>query len=75
MKGKTVIEELQDRIREMKAGTYTKSSAAVLITRDAKTGILTFSFPGVDADEGYKLFAEAAAIRGFKPEEESDAVA
>lgn len=75
MDGKTVVQELTSIVQQMNAGTFTKSSAAVLITRDAATGILTFVFPGVGTDEGWKLFEEAAAIRGFVPEEEPDAVA
>jgi hypothetical protein len=75
MKGKTVVDELEMRIREMKAGTYTKSSGAILITRDQKTGILTFSYPGLDVDDGMKLFAEAAEIRGFVPKDPDDAAA
>ena len=75
MKGKTVIEELAIRIQQMRDGTYTKSSGAILITRDAKTSILTFSYPGLDSPEGMELFAEAALVRGFVPKEEGDAIA
>jgi hypothetical protein len=75
MKGKTVVEELTNIIEQMKAGTFTRSDAAVLITRDAITGILTFVYPGVDSKEGMALFAQAAKLRGFDVEEEPDAVA
>lgn len=75
MKGKTVVQELADRIQQMRDGTYTKSDGAVLITRDAKTKILTFSYPGLDVAEGIKLFEDAVKIHGFVPEEEGDAVA
>ena len=75
MEGKTVAQELSSIVQQMNAGLYTKSSGAVLITRAAATGILTFAYPGVDTKEGQKLFAEAAAIRGYVPEGEPDAIA
>lgn len=75
MQGKTVVQELTSIVQQMSAGTYTRSSGAVLITRDAATGILTFVYAGVDNAEGMKLFAEAAAIRGLVPEVEPDAIA
>jgi hypothetical protein len=61
----TVIESIEDIIREVRAGTYTESDAAILITRDAETGTLTFSFHGVDSEEGWEMFKEAARVRGF----------
>ena len=75
MEGKTVVQELVSIVQQMNSGLYTKSSAAVLITRDAATGTLTFVYPGVDTKEGQELFAEAAAIRGYVPEGEPDAIA
>ena len=75
MEGKTVVQELIRIVQQMNSGLYTKSNAAVLITRDAATGILTFTYPGVSPEEGQQLFAEAAAIRGFVHKEESHAAA
>jgi hypothetical protein len=61
----TVIESIEDVLRQKREGTYTESDAAVLITRDAETGTLTFSFHGCDNDEGWELFEEAARVRGL----------
>jgi hypothetical protein len=73
MEDKTVVQELIRIVQQMNSGIYTKSSAAVLITRDAATGILTFTYPGVSTEEGQQLFADAAEIRGFVHKEATDA--
>jgi hypothetical protein len=67
----TVVEGIEDILRQKREGTYTESDAAVLITRDEGTGILTFSFHGIDNDEGWNLFWEAvksARQHGTHPE-------
>jgi hypothetical protein len=65
MRGSTVIADLV-RILEQKAnGTYTPSDGAVLITRDASSGILTFSYPGLDEQDGVRLMDEACKVRGY----------
>jgi hypothetical protein len=65
MRGKTVVEELELRLSQMRDGTYTESDGAVLITRDASSGILTFSYPGLDNEDGEELLGEAARTFGY----------
>lgn len=55
----SVIDSLEEILQQKRSGTYTASDAAVLITRDEETGLLTFSFHGVDSDEGWNLFWKA----------------
>lgn len=62
---KSVSESILEFLQMTKEGTYSRSDAAVLITRDAVTGIFTFSYHGVDDKEGQKVFAEAARLKGF----------
>jgi hypothetical protein len=67
-RGNTVIEELELRIAQMRDGTYTHCDGAILVTRDASSGILTFSYPALTAAEGMELFERAAQVRGFVKE-------
>jgi hypothetical protein len=66
-----VVADGLDRLAlEMRCGDYTESDAAVLITRDAKTGIITYSYPGCNFEDGNALLDEAARMRGYKKDEE-----
>ena len=62
---KSVADGIKEFLQMTHEGTYLKSDAAVLITRDAVTGILTFSYHGVSDKEGQKLFATAAKLKGY----------
>lgn len=56
--------ELENIAKQIRAGTFTESSEAVLLTRDAKTGIITHCPWG----EKTGLLAEAAElITGMVP--------
>lgn len=56
----SVVEDLENITKAMRDGSYAESEGAVLITRDARTGILTFNYPGLkDEDEGHELLKDA----------------
>lgn len=62
----SIESRLRDIVCEMERGDYAESDAAVLITRDRATGILTISHmteDGIDAMK--KLFNEAAKLYGY----------
>lgn len=65
MAQESVVDGIKEFLNMTREGTYTKSDAAVLITRDAVTGIYTFSYYGVSDKEGQKIFAQAAKLKGF----------
>jgi hypothetical protein len=66
----TTADDLEMRAREMRDGTYTESDAAVLVTRDASSGILTFSYPGCSPEDAAEVFDEAATLRGYTKKKE-----
>jgi hypothetical protein len=63
----SVTRELESVLTEMRNGTYTESDGAVLITRDAKTGILTVSYYGdINGKNGREFLADAMATLGIR---------
>ena len=62
----SVEDRLRAIVREMELGDYTESDAAVLITRDKATGVLTFTHMTEGGiDDVKKLFDEAAKTLGY----------
>ena len=60
-----IVQSVEQIFDEYRNGTYEPFDAAVLITRDMATGILTFSFHGCDNEEGAELLKDAFAVRGI----------
>lgn len=63
---KEVMQSVEQIFDAYRNGTYDPFDAAVLITRDMATGILTFSFHGCDNKEGEHLLEEAFVVRGIR---------
>jgi hypothetical protein len=51
--------ELEEIAAQMRAGTYSETTAMVLLTRDKATGIMTINAWGKDVDAAPKLIREA----------------
>jgi hypothetical protein len=51
--------ELEEIAARMRAGTYSETTAMVLLTRDKATGIMTINVWGKDVDVATKLIREA----------------
>jgi hypothetical protein len=59
------VESIEEILEDVRNGDYSESDAAVLITRDADKGFLTFTYHGCDNDEGRELVREAARCLGY----------
>ena len=61
-----IINQLKELIAEMERGDYNESAAAVLITEDKGSGLVTCSHmteQGIDRNR--KLFAKTARLYGY----------
>lgn len=62
----SIEDRLRAIVREMEVGDYAEADAAVLVTRDRATGVLTFTHMTEGGiDDVKKLFDEAAKTLGY----------
>lgn len=61
-----IVEQLEELVRQMKAGEYSEADEAVLITSDKETGLLTMScLTEYGVDEKRHLFHRMARTLNY----------